>query len=48
VLSQIIYFESYMFLAVDGIEPKLITRIEKEFRYELQVSVRFLTALGED
>ena len=41
VLSQIIYLESYMFLAVDGIEPKLVTRIEKEFRYELQVRVRF-------
>lgn len=36
VLSQIIYFESYMFLAVDGAEPKFISRIEKEFRYELQ------------
>ena len=48
VLSQIIYFESYMFLAVDGAEPKLVTRIEKEFRYELQVRVRSLTPRGED
>ena len=48
VLSQIIYFESYMFLAVDGTEPKLVTRIEKEFRYELQVRVRFLTPRSMD
>ena len=48
VLSQTIYFESYMFLAVDGTELKLSTRIEKEFRYELQVRVRFLIPLGVD
>jgi len=48
VLSQVIYFESYMFLAVDGTEPELVTRIEKEFRYELQVRVRFLTPRGMD
>ena len=48
VLSQVIYFESYMFLAVDGTEPKLVTRIEKEFRCELQVRVRFLTPRSMD
>ena len=48
VLSQIIYFESYMFLAVNGTEPKFLTRIEKEFRYELQVRVCFLTPRGVD
>ena len=37
VLSQNIYFENYMFLAVDGIEPKMTARLEEEFRYELQV-----------
>jgi len=48
VLSQIIYFESYMFLAVDGTEPKMATRIENEFRYELQVRVHFLVPSGMD
>lgn len=43
VLSQIVYYESYLFLAVDGTEPKLATRIEREFRQELQVRVRLLT-----
>ena len=37
VLSQNIYFENYMFLAVDGTEPVMTARIEKEFRNELQV-----------
>ena len=46
VLSQIIYFENYMFLAVDGIEPKMAVRIEKEFRHELQVRIHFLTPCG--
>ena len=36
-LSQVIYFEHYMFFAVDGLEPKMTARIEKEFRHELQV-----------
>ena len=44
VLSQIIYLESFMFLAVDGTEPKITARIEKEFRHELQVRVRLLTS----
>ena len=47
-LSQIIYFEHYMFLAVDGIEPKMTTRIEKEFRRELLVRVRFLAPCNMD
>ena len=37
ILSQNIYFENYMFLAVDGMEPKMTTRIENEFQHELQV-----------
>ena len=48
VLSQTIYFENYMFLAVDGTEPMMTVRIEKEFRYELQVRVRFLAPCGID
>ena len=36
-LSQVIYLESYMFLAVDGTEPMMTARIEKEFRQDLQV-----------
>ena len=37
ILSQNIYFENYMFLAVDGVEPKMTVRIEDEFQRELQV-----------
>ena len=48
VLSQVIYFESYLFLAVDGTEPRLATRIEKEFRQELQVRIRPPTPRGMD
>jgi len=48
VLSQIIYFESYLFLAVDGTDSKMATRIEKEFRHELQVRARLLTSHGMD
>ena len=47
-LSQIIYFENYMFLAVDGTEPMMTTRIEKEFRHELQVRVHCLARCGVD
>jgi hypothetical protein len=47
-LSQIIYVENYMFLAVDGTEPKMTARIEKEFRQELQVRVRFLAPCSVD
>jgi len=41
ILSQTIYLENYLFLAVDETEPKVTVRIEKEFRHELQVRVRF-------
>ena len=41
MLSQVIYLENYMFLAMDDVEPKMATRIEKEFRDELQVRVYF-------
>lgn len=37
VFSQVIYLETYMFLTVDGREPKMTVRIEKEFRHDLQV-----------
>ena len=42
VLSQVIYLENYLFLVVDGKEPNMTVRIEKEFRHELQVMPRFL------
>ena len=38
ILSQNIYFENYMYLAVDGVDPKMTPRIEEEFRRDLQVS----------
>ncbi|KAF9642932.1 hypothetical protein BDM02DRAFT_1798648 [Thelephora ganbajun] len=37
VLSQVIYFENYLFLTCGGSEPTLTARIEREFRHELQV-----------
>ena len=40
VLSQVIYFENYLFLAYGGPEPSMTARIEKEFRHELQVGNR--------
>ena len=48
VLSQVIYVENYMFLVVDGTVPRMTVRIEKEFRYDLQVSVRSLTSRSVD
>ena len=45
-LSQVIYLESYMFLAVNGTEPMMTVRIEKEFRQDLQVMVCFPTPRG--
>ena len=39
VLSQIIYLENYLFLAIDGTEPRMAVRVEKEFRCGLQVMV---------
>lgn len=37
VLSQIIYFENFLFLTSGGAEPTMTARIEKEFRYKLPV-----------
>ena len=37
ILSQNIYSENYMYLAVDGKEPRMTARIEMEFRHELPV-----------
>ena len=48
ILSQSIYFENYLFLAIDGIEPKMTARIEKEFRHQLQASLRFLASSSMD
>jgi hypothetical protein len=45
-LSQVVYFENYMFLTVDEIEPKMTARIEKEFRHELRVRIHFLAPCG--
>lgn len=36
VLSQVIYLENYFYLAMGG-SPPVMTRIEKEFRLDLQV-----------
>ena len=48
ILSQMIYFENYMFLAVDGKEPKMTARIEEEFRYELPASLFFPVSCTAD
>jgi len=45
-LSQVIYMESYMFLAVDGTEPMMTARIENEFRRDLQVRGCFFNPLA--
>ena len=37
-LSQIIYFENFIFLTCGGPEPVRTARIEREFRQQLQVS----------
>jgi hypothetical protein len=39
VLSQIVYMENYLFLAIDRTPPTMAVRIEKEFRRKLQVRV---------
>ena len=39
VLSQLVYLENYLFLAINQITPTMTVRIEKEFRHELQVRV---------
>ena len=48
ILSQNIYFENYMFLAVDGKEPKMTVRIEEEFRHELPASLFFPASCSAD
>lgn len=37
VLSQVIYFENFLFLACGGTEPTMTARIEMEFRHQLRV-----------
>ena len=37
VLSQIIYFENFLFLTCNGAQPRMTERIEWEFRHDLQV-----------
>jgi len=37
VLSQIVYFENFLFLTCGGAEPVMTARIEKEFKHKLQV-----------
>ena len=41
VLSQIMYMENYLSLAIDRTPPTMTARIEKEFRHELQVGVLY-------
>jgi len=36
-LSQIIYFENFLFLTCGGAEPKMTGRIEMEFKHQLRV-----------
>jgi len=47
MLTQVIYFEHYLFLAVDGLEPKMTAWIE-EFRHELQVRIHSLAPRDVD
>jgi hypothetical protein len=39
-LSQLIYLENLLFLTRNGVEPKATSRLEKEFRTELEVTDR--------
>jgi len=39
VLSQAIYMENYLYLALGGLAPVMTTRIEREFRMDLQVRI---------
>ena len=41
VLSQIIYFENFLFLTHGRAEPTMTQRIEKEFRYQLPVRLNY-------
>ena len=44
-LSQIVYMENYLFLAIDRTPPTMTARIEKEFRRGLQVRILHLVCL---
>ena len=37
-LSQLIYLENFLFLTGNGVEPQATSRLEKEFRTELEVT----------
>ena len=37
ILSQIIYFENFLFLTCDGAKPTMTARLENQFRHQLQV-----------
>jgi len=47
VLSQIIYFENFLFLTCGGAEPTMTAKIEMEFRHQLRVrpATSFFTSL---
>ena len=50
-LSQLIYLENFLFLTRNGVEPNATSRLEKEFRTELEVTnllrSRHLTRVAE-
>jgi len=47
VLSQAIYVENYLYLALGGSAPVMTARIEKEFRMDLQVRIlRSIVVVG--
>ena len=39
VLSQLVYLENYLFLAVDRMKPNMTVRLEREFQREFQVRI---------
>ncbi|KAF9787009.1 hypothetical protein BJ322DRAFT_1053184 [Thelephora terrestris] len=41
-LSQLIYLENFLFLTRNGVEPRATSRLEKEFRTELEGSYPFI------
>jgi len=46
VLSQTIYIENYLYLALGGSAPVMTARIEREFRMDLQVRILRLIVVG--
>ena len=38
-LSQLVYLENYLFLAIDRMKPNMTARLEREFQRELQVRI---------